>query len=159
MHMNESSHVLHDMSRYDVHIWCINNHTFFWLRPCIIRRVMMCTYGSACTDSVWCRKKHPLIWPCPASSWGRIHQVLQVPEACSRTMFSMTMSCRSLGSDSPGHAGANRPRCSRNMIRMIIEVPGGALCPCPCQGPCRHQVLQLPEALVCRHSSHPNLRW
>ena len=56
---------------------------------------------------------------------------------------------------------------------MIIEALGGPASFCPCQGPwcpmtsmmarschpdMRHQVVQVPEVLVCRHSSHSALR-
>ena len=53
--------------------------------------------------------------------------------------------------------------------RLIREVPLGApsFCPCPClcwrrssrMAKMPHQVVQVAEVLVCRHSSHCGLRW
>ena len=145
------------MSRCDVHIWCLNDSTSFCFRPCMIGRAVKCflagpawiSCGAAKQTLIWCRKTGT-----------------HMTRSCWQGLDGFPMLLENMHSDDKAllqdvNQQDRHPKaicCSRNMITMIIEVPGGALCLCPCQGPCRHQVLQLPEVLVCRHSSHSSLR-
>ena len=151
-------------------------------RPCMTCRAVMCIYGASTTPRFLFQALHDRsrceMFFLAGPAWISCGAAKQALMWCRKTGTHMTRSCWQ-GLDRFPMLLENRhsddkvllqdvnqqdrhPKaicCSRNMIRMIIEVPGGALCPCPCQGPCRHQVLQLPEVLVCRHSSHSSLRW
>ena len=64
VHTKELCQALHDMSRCDVHIWCLNDPTVFCFRPCMIGRAVKYLFaGPAWTSCgatkpalMWCRK-------------------------------------------------------------------------------------------------------
>ena len=130
---------------------------------CVICRALTCMYGASTTTHFLFQALHDML-PCELNIWQGLDKFCMVPE--NRHSHDQVL----LQDVTQQDLDAKPISCYRTMLRMLTEVRAAPVSFFPCQGPfCptrsmmarwfHGQALQLPDALVCRHSNHSSLRW